>query len=483
MIGLNFQSLWRDEVDAILFASRRLPDLLHTFVQAGQNGPLYFLVLRPWLHVAGQSEFSLRFLSVVFGVLTVPMVYRLGRRLFASLPSAAVLAALLAATAPYLIWYSQEGKMYALVTFLILVAMDRYLAALKQGGWPRWLAYVLITTAAFYVHLIAALIIPAQMLVFGIVGQRDGRWRWKPWLASMIVLTVPYLPLLIWQLPLLLQLSQTGYRFVPLNDVLLSLLTSYSLGVIPSMTRWALLPFVALLLAIVPMMVVAPRWRASLAILLCWLLVPVLGFFLVTLVRPMYTARYLIFVLPAGLLLLAFALVAIGRRSRLIAGLLLVFLLVADGWALYLQATTLLKADFRAATRYVSRQLGGQDLVLFQIPHGRFSFDYYFEPAQEQDVVRGHWGGYLAFLPYVAGSRDAPYRWAEGLYTNSGMTVREVAQRMDEMMQGSRIVWLVATEVPMWDERNLVQSWLDKNGRLMDQAEFVRVAVYRYELR
>jgi hypothetical protein len=60
-LSLISQSLWRDEVDALLFATRPLPQLLEMFRQPGQNGPLFFLLLRPGLAAAGHSEFSLRF--------------------------------------------------------------------------------------------------------------------------------------------------------------------------------------------------------------------------------------------------------------------------------------------------------------------------------------------------------------------------------------------------------------------------------------
>ena len=69
---LDFQSLWRDEVDAIYFAVRPLAETLAMFVQAAQNGPLYFLGLRPWFAVAGTTEFALRlpyFLVAVAGLL------------------------------------------------------------------------------------------------------------------------------------------------------------------------------------------------------------------------------------------------------------------------------------------------------------------------------------------------------------------------------------------------------------------------------
>ena len=478
VIGLDGQSLWRDEVDAIRFAQFPLPDLLRTFVTPGQNGPLYFLLLRPWLSLAGQSEFALRFLSLFFGVLAVPLTYRLARELFLSLPQAerdwaSLLAAILAATCPYLVWYGQEGKMYSLVVTLALISVYCYLAALRQGRWYYWLAYVAATTAALYVHLVAALLIPVQVLIFAL-GSWDHRARWKPWVASVAALTLPYLPLLAWQLPALLRVVDTGYRFFPLNEMLLSLLADYNLGVAPSTPVWAVVFFLALLAAGLLLLIRVPKTglrRTALWVLLCWLVVPLLAFFLITLRRPMFTTRYLIFVLPAYLLLLAAGVVAVGHRSRPLAALSLAALLAFYGWGLWSQARAPLKTDFRTATYHVIERLAQEDLVLFQIPYGRHSFDYYVE--RWSDLHQGKLPS-----PLVGGS----YRWAEGLYTNAGMTPGEAAQQMAGATGKSAVVWLVATETSMWDARGLVQGWLDEHATLDNRAEFNRVTVYRYLL-
>ena len=486
MVGLDFQSLWRDEIDAIRFATLSLGDLFQIFVAPGQNGPLYYLVLRPWLAVAGQSEFSLRFFSAAFGTLAVPLVHRLGRRLFPSLPLLALLSALLTATSPYLVWYGQEGKMYALVVVLVLLSMDCYLVSLERGGWHRWLLYVVVTSAAFYTHLIAALMIPVQMIIFFLVPGGTRKARWQPWLLSMAALTLPYLPLLRWQLPMLLGSASTGYQFVPLPAMLFSLLSNYSLGVLQRPTVWTLALFVA------PVMAAGLLWKDrkarlnALGALGVWLLVPVLGFFLITLLRPMYTARYLIFVLPAFLLLVAAGLVAIWRRSRLVAVLWLVVLLVANAWGIWLQARTPVKADFRAATDYLAERMAPGDLILFQIPYGRYSFEYYYQRRPQfagppPDLQPGV-GRFHVYLPFVAAARGQPYRWAEGLYTNGGMHPDEADRLMARLTAGSPVVWLVATEVPLWDERGLVQAWLEEHATLTDAADFVRVSVFRYEL-
>ena len=99
--GLTFQSLWRDEVDAICFAQAPLlkdlpdtalsftptcppniPELLAAFTQPGFNGPLFFLILRGAIGLFGYSEFALRFFSLLCGVISVALIITLGTRLF-----------------------------------------------------------------------------------------------------------------------------------------------------------------------------------------------------------------------------------------------------------------------------------------------------------------------------------------------------------------------------------------------------------------
>ena len=377
--------------------------------------------------------------------------------------------------------------MYSLVLALVLLSMDRYLAALERGGWQRWLPYVLFTTVAVYVHLIAALMIPVQGIAFFLVGRDTRKARWKGWLASVGLLLLPYVPLLRWQFPLVLSPVETGYRFVPLHDMLFSLLTNYSLGPISGSLRWAAFFFLILLFA------AGWLWRdhrsrlVSLGLLACWLLVPVVIFFLLTLVRPMYTARYLVFVLPAYLILLAAGAVAIAGRSRWLAALLVAALLVLNVLGIWRQSRTPIKADFRSATAYVENKRSPGDLLIFQIPYGRFSFDYYLpryrQPEAREPATTHPWDAdYQVFVPLVVRPGAAPYRWAEGLYTNGGMDQGAVDSAMARLTAGADTAWLIATEVDMWDRQGLVQAWLEQNGSMTGQADFVGVSVYRFDL-
>ena len=117
---LGAQSLWYDETVSAYLASQSIPRLVaHT---AGDiHPPGYYVFLHLWLRLAGDSEFALAFFSLVFGVLLIALSFALARRLLGQ--TAALWSALLVATSPYNVWYSQEVRMYTLGAVLGLVTL------------------------------------------------------------------------------------------------------------------------------------------------------------------------------------------------------------------------------------------------------------------------------------------------------------------------------------------------------------------------
>ncbi len=107
---LDDQSLWNDEGNSLRLAQRDPGDLIDA---AGRDihPPGYYLALKLWIGLVGDSELSLRMLSALAGLLTVGAVIALGRALFGR--SAALVAGLITALHPFAVYYSQEARMYA----------------------------------------------------------------------------------------------------------------------------------------------------------------------------------------------------------------------------------------------------------------------------------------------------------------------------------------------------------------------------------
>ncbi len=261
--GLAGQSLWRDEVDAVYFATRHLPDTLSMFVQAGQNGPLFFLALRPWFWLVGTSEFALRYPSAMAGTVSVALLWQVAGRLaptryaerrageysgadtdgdeppanhIGATSSAYVVpmasAAFLAAN-PYQLWYGQEGKMYTVVTALVLLASWFFWRGITAGGPRSWVGYLLTVTLGLYTHLLLILLYPLHLLWY-VIAWPQSRRHWLGYGLAMAGLILPYAPMIWWQWDLLTaQQQMTGFTFTPLHEMARVLLFNHSRGFMP----------------------------------------------------------------------------------------------------------------------------------------------------------------------------------------------------------------------------------------------------------
>lgn len=189
---LDRQSLWYDEAFSVYLARFDLATITAR-TAADIQPPLYYYLLHVWMLFAGDSEFAVRFFSLAFGVLTVPLMYATARRFNRA---AAFFAALIAVLSPLYLWYSQEARMYTLITFLGLLSSYALMRALHlasqerevvpeddenaargNGGGRWWLVVALANIAAVYTHYFAFAIIAFQLLyaIWALVAHRRNR--------------------------------------------------------------------------------------------------------------------------------------------------------------------------------------------------------------------------------------------------------------------------------------------------------------------
>jgi mannosyltransferase len=468
---LDFQSLWRDEIDTVLFAQRQAQATLATFRAAGENGPLYFLIMHYWVLITGTTEFALRFFSLLWGVAAIPLVYVLGRRVVRSRSGEIVglLAAVVTVISPYFVWYSQEAKMYALVTFLTMLSFYLLLRAVEENRLWLWTAYTVVTSLCFYTHLLAALILVAQDVWF-VVYWRRHRPALKGWLISQAFLTLPYLPLAAWQLPYIISPDAPRYPFVSLPDMLQVLLLRFSLSIDAS---HALLPlsffvFLFLLGAILfqaeeetakgpePLLALASNpepgerqfWsrfvavRQSNVLLLCYLFVPIVTLYLISLCDPLFVDRYLITVAPAYYLLLACGLYALGRRVPILSLAATAVLVGLGLFAVLTQGPY--KPDYRSAALYYRQRARPHDTLVFVAPFQRKYFSYYYG----QD-----------------------FQWRDPPQTDA-ISEEELNQAIETTLPLAGRVWLFLAETHHWDSKGMIRNWFENHARLIESQTF-----------
>ena len=324
---LGYQELRGDEAFGFFFGGSSFSEIVRSTIALAEPHPVgSYFVQKVWMGVSGPSEFALRLISAWFGVLSVALLYRLGRRLIPRM-SAAVLGAGLLAVSPYAIWHSQDARMYsislALTLASTLLAVEAVCAERPVSGhsrskvWPLWAGYVLVSLSALHVHYYAGFIILAQNLFVLGLAIVDTRYRRVAihWLMAQAALALLYLPWLI-----LARSTLAGYRGNGDSPGLGAMLQR-SLGVFavgesfPAGRRTFLALLAGGLLALggVRLALTGERGRRALWLLALYLAVPLLVTWLGALGRPIFNERYLIAAVPPFYLLLAVA--AAGARD------------------------------------------------------------------------------------------------------------------------------------------------------------------------
>lgn len=471
--GLTAQSLWRDEVDALRFARAPLSTLIGNFTRIGWNGPLSYILLRFWLIPTGSTEFALRFFSLLCGVLSVALVYRLGRTWFSARTGS--LAALLTACSPYMVWYAQEVKMYALLCTVAIAALCLYHRAVIDRDWRAWVLAIVFAWITAGVHIMGGLLVPVMILLF-FVWWPASRQQWRQALLALAGVLLPAIAVLPWVLPLLTRGGDIGHRFVPLSGMVTSMIYAFGRGIAEGGGLWAMGLALFLLLA---GLALGPRGSGSawlwgwvrsgqrpdaregplgehLYVLAtaAWLAAPLLGLYGISLRVPMFVDRYLIWIGPAFYLLMARGAVELCRRSRVVATACLAALLAFNAWGLWEQSATPIKSDFRAAAAYVQQHRHPEDLILFHISYVRETFEYYYGDSSPS---------------------------ANGISTSEETTEAAVDAAMREQIGDRQVIWLILSEPEMWDRRGMTVDWLEKHARAGMRADLTRVSVVRYE--
>ena len=114
---LTVRSLWYDEAVLYHIANNDFSKLIHMNAAYNSAPPLYALLIK-FVMTFGNSEAILRSVSCVAGILSIPLIFHVGR-LFVS-PILALFPAILVALSPQQIYYSTQLREYSLSFFLAI---------------------------------------------------------------------------------------------------------------------------------------------------------------------------------------------------------------------------------------------------------------------------------------------------------------------------------------------------------------------------
>jgi 4-amino-4-deoxy-L-arabinose transferase-like glycosyltransferase len=439
---LDGQSLWYDEGFSVYLARMDLGEITAR-TAADIQPPLYYYLLHGWMRIFGDSERALRGLSVLFGVLTVPLMGAMGWRLFQS-RLACLLAALLVAVSPLHVWYGQETRMYALLVFLCLLASYLLLrvreAPTRRQRMLLWAAYALTSSAALYTHYFAFFVLAFQVVYLLIVWLAEGRQAAGLMWGGLVSMAIAGLSFLPWLGHLLTRLGADVSYWpgqLKLHEVIVDIAISWvggeSVSEQTGVLFAAVLGLILLLCFIALLSWAAGRREASaesqlvasidssqsLLFLITYLLVPPVLIIALSYNSPKFNARYAMVSHPAFLLLLAGGLAALwqqsGRGLSRALGRILSVLALSAFFAVSVLANyqayadpAFARAGFREVADYLRVHRDPEEAVLLVSGHAFPVFDYY-APGTERYL--------LPDSPTLDTTRTLDYSSAESLNT------------------------------------------------------------------
>lgn len=384
------QGFWYDEGFTGHLSRQDVWELIRFLVEDDIHPPFYFATVRAWAEFF-PTDVGIRYLSVLTGVLSLPLLFSLGNKLFSH--RVAWTAAVFFSVAPFHIQFSQAARQYSLYIFLTIAALWFLVTALQASRkisiW--WICYSFMLTCILYTHGLAPLIVLGLAAFHLVLIWPLDRVRFFQWIGFHVLGLLFYLPWVPVQIAQA-EIAGNSYPWLPpvsLYSVLRELrgyIYSPPLEILSHLSATnrrifeALWMLPTLLLICAAILVPSPFSRKAVFGLLALLILPVVavslyGYF----THNIFVRRALAPVFVPVVLLVA-APMNLFPRSR---WRYVIYFLVATSVtysfassAAYLKQRT--GAEWRTAAAIITDNMGESDLVVVLPRDARFVFGFYF---------------------------------------------------------------------------------------------------------
>ena len=513
---IDRNGFWLDEAFSVWMAAHPAPALFDWLIRIDQHPPLYYTLLHFWLN-AGDEASYVRTLSAVFSTLTIPVLFLIAARIAGR--RAGLIAAVILALSPFHVRFAQEARMYALLMLNASVATlaltylltDDRAASLPMGreliGSFRayrsshrlrslqlndvatdlaWLGYMIFTAATVLTHNTAIFYpIAANLFVVSFVVYRrrypvDNRSGATPFAAdeNLRVFAPPtlrnwlwaqagvFLVWCPWAVPAVIQSIGVYNQFwisMPTAATVTSALGALLNDFAPQFLDRLGIVWLGVGLLLVLGGLYLRRRLSVLGFLLVLLLTPLVGELLVSLRRPIFYDRTLIWTTIPLYLLLTFGLLRLRFKPLIYGGLVL--LCTANLLSLQNYYQNFTKEQWREAAASVAGQVQDGDLLLFNATWVQIPFDYYFRHFDRGVTEHG-----------------VPVDLFDGGVLEPKMAEGDLP-RLQSLVSDRQRVWLVYSHDWYTDPQRIIPAALEQEFDLVTAETFNGLQILQYKRR
>jgi mannosyltransferase len=474
--NLTAISLWHDEAFSALLIKYSWSEMMYR-IGLDVHPPMYYIFLRIWHYIFGDSLFALRAMSVLFGVGTIIATYYFVNYVFKN-KRTALIAALLIAVNPFQVQYVTEARMYTMGAFFAVCAALTLSAALrnqtqfyaaktnkvlqrklKKSFLIYYALFVVCSSILIYTHYYLLFTVAALGLYAILYCAIHFRLQFKKYIwviISGLLILISFLP---WLKTFMFQYKQVGagYWIPPMDawsipGTLWDLLFQFY-----NREHWILIVLTLLVIWMIWQLIrkysETEKW-----LVLAGFLAPFGGamlFFLLAKLQhnnsSVYLVRYFIFCSSFYIIIISLFLEKI--KIKPIATLLLIALVGVNLYSIWFYWQDLHVADRRgmaAASEFLNANVEPQHKIYVGSSFEFFNYKYYNHTAVKPLLFTN--GASVKDLPHFAGTAI--------------LTDDDLIKNFSEGVQSGDVVWVIWTNGFGGSKPNTPSSWsqIDEKG-------------------
>ncbi|MBI4846216.1 MAG: glycosyltransferase family 39 protein [Candidatus Omnitrophica bacterium] len=379
LFNLGSQSLWITEARIVCFSQKPINEL---FDFSGAYRPLYLILAKLWITLFGTSEVSVRFLPVIFGVISLFFIYKTGELLFNK--RTGLLSAFILSLSPFHVYFSRQGKgVYSLLVLLTLLSFLTMLKIIRENKWKYYIMNILLHILILLTHPLSLFWLFTQNACYFFSGSAKNTRRWLVSMLIIVFILIPWYFFIIAYKPD----RYAANFFRPGLDIFPQIIEIFSCGgsritgagegyyvsfanmispwILTGVYVFIFLSAVFIKSGQVPSQNDQQKTKGIVRyklVLMIWLLLPLILIYLYSIiVRPVYWPRYVIYSAPAYYLLLGYFISKQSIKQRTIILSLIVILSVFSLRNIYVPGRT---GDYRQAINFLKENLGDNDTFI-----------------------------------------------------------------------------------------------------------------------
>lgn len=475
LILIFSQSIRLDEAQSIWFTTKSIPTIISLSAE-DVHVPLYILILHYWVQIFGSTIAIVRLFSFVFFLITIPIYYLFVRE--SSTEEVAITAVCLFVLSPFILWYSAEGRNYALFTLISTLSSLTFMRVHTSNMKHSKLPYFIATIIGVYTHYFFLLLIFTQWLYY--VGVRlvkvinasypSFRSRLKAFFTIDIfaytgLVLVSVLTLIPW-IYLFIKAgagSSTSPLIPPPTTYnLFQTYINFIFGFQSSAVQNILISFWPIL-TIFLFLVFTIRRKVrinDLGYLVMVTFIPVLIAYLASFIKPVFLTRYLIFVTPSLFFIIAWVL--INSFRKITSWAILTTFIVLFGFIIF-QSISLgnpVKENYQQVAEYLNHYATPSDIIVATAPFTIYPIEYTYK-GTTRIATMPEWDRYQS-------GGIPPYNAAE------------IKSEVDQYKKQYIRMYVVYSYDQGYEQK--IKNYLDKSFYMLDKKQFsekLEVRVYR----